>query len=269
MTSATTKRPPTAVLEATRSQSLGDLRVRTDREGVKIYSEGILYAVLPRTLAATPAPWLALGAVPWLCDASPRRVALLGYGGGTLGRLLRNADPHLRLEGVEPDPVMRRLAREHLAARVPGVRLRALDAVTFLKRAEGPGFDAILDDIYAPIGHRLSRPADVEIVPRLARRRLAPGGCFAVSLASPGGGAERRTVASLRRAFRYILQISPWEYAHSIFVGSDRPFLRGALTRALTTLLSRSIRSPSDVGLDRVRRISNLSAHRPGHPSPT
>lgn len=255
------QRRPADIARA-RSARLGQLRVVTDRTGTRILSEGILYAVHPKNTLETPAPWLALGAVPWLGSKPPDSVLLLGYGGGTLGRLLRRAAPRLRLEGVEPDPVMRRLAREHLSARVPGVRLHAMDAVAYLRHS-GLRFDAVLDDIYAPIDGRLTRPHDVEELPRLARRRLRAGGLYAVSLASPGAGAERRTAASLARTFRYVLEISPWEYAHRILVGSERPFERGGVTRALNRLLGGNLASPAGVGLDRVRRLPGRRAAIP------
>lgn len=246
------------------SARLGPLRVVEDREGVKLMAHGVLYAIHARRLERTPTPWLALAAAAWLPERPGplRSVALLGYGGGTLARLLRAAEPGLRLHGVEPDPVVRRLAREHLAALGSGVRLFATDAETFLRAggAAAPRYDAILDDIYAPADGHLSRPLGLEPLPGLARRRLTPGGVYAVSVRSPGGAVERSAVRAVQAAFRHVRAVYTGEWAHRIVVGSDAPLPAGGLGRALAALFGTPRATPGRLGLGPVRRLAGRGA---------
>jgi SAM-dependent methyltransferase len=245
------------------SATLGRLSVVEDGEGVKLFAHGTLYSIRPRRIARTPAPWLALAAAPWMvAPRGPRsragqRIGFLGYGGGAVARLVRaGAGPGAQLVGVEPDPEVRRLAGRNLGADDLRVRIVTADAMRYLRR-RGPRFDALLDDIYAPRAGRLARPESCADLPRLARRRLEPGGVYAVNLISPGGIVERATIDSIRRSFRHLSVIFTRRYAHKVIVASDSPFARGALGRALKVLLSTAGGpvGPAALGLGPVRRI--------------
>lgn len=233
------------------SPRLGRLDIVRDREGVKLLAHGTLYAVHPSTPRETPAPWIALAAAPFMAPSPraerrrPLRVGLLGYGGGTVARLLRAADPSLQLFGVDLDSTLIELGRKFLAGGVPGVRLRLEDAATWLRRPGAP-FDALLDDLYAPVDGALGRPAEARDIPLLARRRLNSGGVYAVNLRSPGGAEERLVLRNLRTAFPHVRLIYTREYAHRVAVGSDRPFARGAFRSALARLFAGEDDAPGE-----------------------
>jgi len=201
-------------------------------------AHGTLYAVLPPTPQETPPPWLALAAAPWIPEGGilKQPVALLGYGGGTVARLLRGADPGIDIVGVDLDAEVLRLGRRHLRSALRGVQVEQAEAREWLSRP-GPKFGAILDDLFAPKGGWLARPADLVDVPELARRRLVPGGVYAVNLRSPSGRVEKEIMIRIRRVFRQIRVIHTLEYAHKILVATDRPIQKGALGRALSRLL--------------------------------
>jgi spermidine synthase len=224
------------------SPRLGRLDVVEDHEGVKLLAHGTLYAVHPPTPTATPPPWIALAAAVFMAPRQsrpdiPLRVGLLGYGGGTVARLLRGADPSLRIAGVDLDATLVELGRKHLAGAVSGVRLHLEDASAWLRRPGEP-FDALLDDLYAPVDGALGRPAEARDIPLLARRRLNSGGVYAVNLRSPGGDEERRVLTNLRTAFRHVRLIYTREYAHKVVVAADAPFRRGAFAEALRRLFA-------------------------------
>jgi hypothetical protein len=166
-----------------------------------------------------------------------RRVGLLGYGGGTVAGLLHAAWPDLEILGAEPDPHVRRLASMMSAKRLPG-RIVPRSAEAFLRSARR--FDALLDDIFTQENGRLRRPGPCADIPTAARDRLAEGGIYAVNLRSPGGDVERRTVASVRRSFRFAGVIYSRDYAHKVVVASNTRLERGAFCRALRKLLGGS-----------------------------
>lgn len=201
-------------------------------------AHGTLYAVLPPTPAATPPPWLALAAAPWIPEGGllDHSIALLGYGGGTVARLLRAADPKARIVGIDLDAEVLRLGRRHLKSALRGVPVEQAEAREWLTRP-GPRFGAILDDLFAPKKGWLSRPADLVDIPELARQRLVPGGVYAVNLRSPSGREEKEILIRIRQAFLQIRVIHTLEYAHKVVVATDRPISPGALGRALAQLL--------------------------------
>jgi hypothetical protein len=219
------------------SPRLGRLEVREDDEGVKLMAHGTLYAVLPPTPRRTPPPWLALAAAPWMVDDPPDGpIGLLGYGGGTVSRLLRAADRQVPLLGVDFDADVLRLGRRHLRSTVSGLRVDQADARDWL-RAPGPRFRALLDDLYAPKDGWLARPHELEVIPGLARRRLLPGGVYAVNLRCPPGREEKQILARIRQTFREVRVVYTLEYAHKVVVATDRTIRTGALGRALARLL--------------------------------
>lgn len=254
------------------SPRLGRIDIVRDHEGVKLFAHGTLYAVHPPRPEDTPAPWIALAAAAFMADGpspgsrAPFRTGLLGYGGGTVARLLRAADPGQRIDGVDLDATLVDLGRKHLAAAVPGVRLHLEDAATWLARP-GARFDALLDDLYAPENGELGRPAEARDLPLIAAKRLNFGGVYAVNLRSPGGMEERRVLHNLRTAFRYVRLIYTREYAHKVAIGADRPFPRGSFPKALRRLFygpdaGESTRgtSPAALGFLAVRDGSRVTA---------
>jgi len=243
------------------SPVLGRVEVIRDRAGVKLLVDGALYAERSRRPEATPTPWLLLAAAAFLSTGPPEalRILLLGYGGGTVARLLRAAIPSARITGLEPDAGVRRAARSELGADVTGVRLRAETAEAFLRRTK-ERFDAILDDVYAPSAGRLARPEAGVAIPALAGRRLARGGVYAVNLISPATLRERRTFATVARAFSHGASIATTEYAHRVVVGSGRAIRPGAVREALDRLLEprgvpAAARKPGPLGVASVRLL--------------
>jgi spermidine synthase len=176
--------------------------------------------------------------------AAAAPIGLLGYGGGTVARLLRAADRGVVIHGVDLDPDVLRLGRRHLRSAVAGVRVDQAEAREWLGRP-GPKYGAILDDLYAPAGGRLARPAELESIPILARRRLVPGGIYAVNLRCPPGREEKQILLQIRRTFREVRVVYTLEYAHKVVVATDRPIRPGALGRALARLLEPSFRHGS------------------------
>ncbi|TPW15355.1 MAG: hypothetical protein FD129_908 [bacterium] len=231
-------------------------------------AHGTLYAVLPPTPRQTPPPWLALAAAPWMPEGGclHHPIALLGYGGGTVARLIRGASATIEIVGVDLDAELLRLGRRHLESAVPLARVEQAEAREWLLRP-GPRYGAILDDLYAPKDGWLARPADLVDIPDLARRRLVPGGVYAVNLRSPSGREEKQILLRIRQAFRQIRVIHTLEYAHKVVVATDRPIRAGALGRALTRLLEptvgndslsgpRGVGHPRDLGFRPMRRLS-------------
>jgi len=78
-----------------------------------------------------------------------RRVLVLGVGGGTVIRQLRQLLQVPEFVGVELEPLHLYVAREYFALPEAGVELHLADAAEWLRSYRGPHFDLIVDDLFA------------------------------------------------------------------------------------------------------------------------
>jgi spermidine synthase len=86
-----------------------------------------------------------------LLNPEPRRILMLGLGGGTLPMALDELLPETRIDVVEIDPAVIRVAREFFAfAPSPRVDVYAQDGRVFVKRAaqRGETYDLIMLDAF-------------------------------------------------------------------------------------------------------------------------
>ena len=134
--------------------------------------------------------------------AEPLESALLiGLGGGGFLRFARRHFPELRLDAVELDPVVVRLARRHFAIR-PGPRLaiHVADAATHLAElAAERRYDLVVVDAYdgPEIPPALRSPAFF----RNLRRALRPRGIAIANIGMPEARVEDLLLRRLSRVF--------------------------------------------------------------------
>ena len=117
--------------------------------------------------------------------ARPKRVLMVGLGGGTFTTLLHRARPDLAIDAVEIDPVVVAAARACFALREDDrYRVHVADAAAWLARDEGR-YDYIVLDAYAgeDIPAAVGSPAFFASV----RAHLAPGGVVAINIAEADG----------------------------------------------------------------------------------
>lgn len=149
-----------------------------------------------------------------LFDARPdaRRVLAIGGGGFAFPKLVAAEHPGVRMDVVEIDPAVVRIARrwffldEAVAlARAGGGDLRVVcdDGRAFLERGAGP-YDAVILDAF--VGAEPVRSlATVEAL-RLVRAALAPGGVCLMNVVSRAGGSD---VSFLRSVTATALMVFP------------------------------------------------------------
>jgi len=162
------------------------------------------YQVLPFAVAGSGGPD---GPIP------PRRVAMLGNAGGTVGRALLHYFPGIaRVDGVEIDAKVSELGRRWFAMPDGGrMRVHAKDARPFLREATDRGrdpagrYDLIGIDAYRQpyIPFYLTTAEFFALV----RDRLTPRGAAIVNVGHPerNHDLERVLAATLRTAFPTVL----------------------------------------------------------------
>ncbi len=123
----------------------------------------------------------------YLYQPNPRRVLIVGLGGGAMVRFLTHHEPQVQIDAVEIDPAVVRLAGEYFGVRAGGnVRVHTADAVAFVESTTDR-YDLILMDAFL----RPSSGTDATGVPSglktlafLGRLKqvLTPGGVVAFNV---------------------------------------------------------------------------------------
>jgi spermidine synthase len=118
---------------------------------------------------------------------APKRVLIVGLGGGTIPTALREVLPQAQIDVVEIDPAVTRVAKRFFAFRDdPKTKVYELDGRVYVKRAlrEGTKYDAILldafDHEYIP-EHLLTREFLTEVKGLLSPEGVLVGNTFSSS----------------------------------------------------------------------------------------
>jgi len=138
----------------------------------------------PQTLAA---PYARAMFASYLYQPNPRRVLIVGLGGGAMVRFLTHHEPQVQIDAVEIDPAVVRIADEYFGVRSGGnVRVHTADAVAFIE-ATAERYDVIFMDAFL----RPSSGTDATGVPsglktlaflKRLKQALAPGGVVAFNV---------------------------------------------------------------------------------------
>ena len=155
----------------------------------------------PHTLVS---PYARSMFASYLYQPQPRRVLIVGLGGGAMVRFLTHHEPHAQIDAVEIDPAVVRLADQYFDVRSGGnVRVHTADAVAFVESVVDP-YDLILMDAFL----RPSSDTDTTGVPtRLKtleflgrlKQALAPGGVVAFNVNEHASMAD--DIAAVTTAF--------------------------------------------------------------------
>jgi spermidine synthase len=138
----------------------------------------------PQTLLS---PYARSMFASYLYQPQPRHVLIVGLGGGAMVRFLSHHEPQVRVDAVEIDPVVVRLAADYFDVRSDGnVRIHTVDGVKFVESVTDR-YDVIMMDAFL----RPSSDTDTTGVPaRLKtqaflgrlKQALEPGGVIAFNV---------------------------------------------------------------------------------------
>jgi spermidine synthase len=215
----------------------GNLTVIATGNNRSLYENGLILASTPDESAAEESVHYAL-----LEHLAPKRVLLIGGGAvGSIPQALKHPTVE-RIDLVELDPALLRMARDYLpgysAPLDPRVHLHYTDGRAFLN-ATRDNFDVIIVSLPDPQTAQLNRFYTAEFF-RSARDHLAPDGLLALQLRSaeeaisPDLAEFLRCInRTLHEVFPNVVEI-PGETIH--FFASTRP---GLLTDDPRTLVAR------------------------------
>jgi len=152
-------------------------------------------------------------AAHYLLRPQPKAVLIVGLGGGMLVHFLRRIDPGLRIDVVEIDPVVARLADEYFNVRPePGLRIITADGLKYLAETRNT-YDVIyLDAFLKPSAATDATGAPLDQRHRqfykALQARLNPGGMAAFNVNRHAGAMD--DVRNIRDAFAqaYVFPLS-------------------------------------------------------------
>lgn len=203
----------------------GKLQVIRTEEQVTFFDNGLAVFSHPDVGAAEESVHFAL-----LQRGGPRHVLLIGGGAsGSAAEALKH--PGIRVDCVELDPAIIRLAEKHLAdddraaLDNPRVRLFHSDGRAFLARA-ADRYDAVLLNLPAPATAQVNRYYTQEFFEEV-REKLAPSGVFGFVVPAAEnyisdalGQFLGSLAATLRRVFPEVVAVPG---GNCVFLASDDP----------------------------------------------
>lgn len=205
------ERPPQA---QARSDYRGRLVYRSEADGavIEVLDRGATRALHFGTPARQSCMWLqhsqrlalpytrAMAAFALLCSQPPRRILLLGLGGGSLAKFLLRAFPECQIEAVERSPEVVSVAHRFFdLPHTPRLRVHVAEARRFMATVGRDRYDAILVDTFDAAG---AARCTVQLpFFRDCRRALQLTGVLAINLWRGTDTGCRETLALLTDAF--------------------------------------------------------------------
>jgi spermidine synthase len=232
-------------LLASRDSIYGNLTVIATGNNRSLYENGLILASTPDESAAEESVHYAL-----LEHPAPKRVLLIGGGaGGSVPQALKHPTVE-RIDLIELDPALIRMARDYLPADSapadPRVYLHYTDGRAYLN-ATRDSFDVIIVSLPDPQTAQLNRFYTAEFF-RSARNHLAPDGLLALQLRSSEEAISPDLAEFLRCIDRTLHEVFPnvvaipGETIH--FIAATRPGLLTDDPRVLVErLLARHLKT--------------------------
>lgn len=125
--------------------------VRSAGRTRRLYINGLLNTQYNPRTPFGGSLWDLLSLPALLCEPPPRRVLVLGVGGGTVIHQLDRLVRPRAIVGVELSPIAIGIARRYFGVALPHVRLVRADARDWLPRWQGEPFDLVIDDLYTEV----------------------------------------------------------------------------------------------------------------------
>ncbi len=160
-------------------------------------------------------------------EATSGRIGVLGFAGGGMIAPLRGLGVEAVIDSVDLDRAGYDLFRQHCPEWADGVNWQQADAVTWL-REQPRNFGLLMDDLSVPQNGDVFKPAvSWDVLPKLMRSRLRPGGFGVFNLLPAPGGTWNSDVKGIVSVFKTarIIDLDDFEN-HILITGETLPTAR-------------------------------------------
>lgn len=192
-----------------------------------------------------------------LFQTAPKKILLIGLGGGSLARFLLHHLPATQLDCVETRPAVVELAHRYF--QLPDhalLKIHIGDGATFVANCPERQYDLILIDAFDSIGVHPSvcRPE----FHRAARRALAPNGVLSMNLWITPGAPYDSLLKIVAAGFAgQILRLPVEHRTNLIALGLDKPHTR----QDLKSLRELAQELAARYGLDFPKQLRSIRHH--------
>ena len=115
----------------------------------RLYTDGVFHSQYNPNRSLTGNVWDLLSLPSFfLGEGQLQRALVLGVGGGTVIRQLRQWYPDIQVTGIELNPTHLYIARHFFELDDPAVTLIKADAIDWMQCYDGDPFDLIIDDLF-------------------------------------------------------------------------------------------------------------------------
>lgn len=186
-------------------------QVRTAGSSVRLYSNSVLHSQYNPKQVISGAIWDLLLLPAFFKPVAPKKILLLGLGGGTLVKMVQHFFPNAEIDCVELDVHHIRIAKRFF--KVKGINIHQGDAYTFLKQNRKK-YDWVIDDVFGHLDGNPSRQASLNNV--LYKRSLKRDGVLSINIID-----EVEGFSSLKKQFKQAYGLRHPLYENEICVFAD------------------------------------------------
>ena len=149
------------------------------------------------------------------------RIGVLGFAGGGMMSPLRGLGVEAVIDSVDLDRAGYDLFRQHCPEWADGVNWQQADAVAWL-REQPRAFGLLMDDLSVPQDGDVFKPAvSWDVLPKLMRSRLCPGGFGVFNLLPAPGGTWNSDLTRIVSVFKTARIIDLDDFENHILITGD------------------------------------------------
>ncbi len=190
------------------------------KHGLRMSQHGVVISELRTSPGPTHSVFDVLAGVIAVLAPSGR-IGVLGFAGGGMVAPLRALGVAAVIDSVDLDRVGYDLFRQHCPQWASGVNWQQADAVAWL-RQQPRAFSLLMDDLSVPQAGDVFKPAICwDVLPKLMRRRLRPGGFGVFNLLPAPGGTWNADLAVIVGFFGAARIITLDEFENRILLTGD------------------------------------------------
>ncbi len=186
--------------------------VRNAGASLRLYSNGVMHSQYNPNTPINGAIWDLLLLPGFFALTPPKRILVLGLGGGTIVHLLRRFFPQSHITCVELDAEHIYIAQQHFNIPNDNVTVLHGDAYEFLNNNQPSSdqFDWIIDDVFQHTSGEPERQTPLNELFDLYRKCLSTDGVLSINVISD---KQKKQVKQLSEQFELA-----YEFSHPLYV---------------------------------------------------
>jgi len=180
--------------------------VRSAGASLRLYSNGVMHSQYNKNTPINGAIWDLLLLPGFFAPTPPKRILVLGLGGGTIVHLLRLFFPQSHITCVELDEEHIYIAQQHFDIPSDNVNVVHGDAYAFLEKQgkTKQGYDWIIDDVFQHCSGEPKRSKALDELSAKYLKCLSDNAILSINvIAKQQGGQVKALAAGFSSAYQF------------------------------------------------------------------